>query len=73
MFDIANVEVADSCRGQGHFKAFLETVKDVCKRYDLDAIYVETVLTERFASHFRKHGWIETPGRPPSFFFVITC
>ena len=54
MFEIANVDNTGK-KGNGDFKAFLN---DVESRKPFDGIYIENVLTERFAKFFLNNGYI---------------
>lgn len=51
--DLATIEVAEECRGQGVFTRFLEEVEAM----SLAPIYVENVLDERFATFWLRRGY----------------
>ena len=69
-FDIANV----ACRhkGCGTFTEFLKSLGNL-NEHGFQAIYIEQVLSNRFAEYFRHLGWIETNqcGAIPSFFYFL--
>ncbi len=65
--DIANVHVF--LTGQGTFTRFLAEVIEI---NPFQVIYVENVLTNRFANWFRKNNWIEIPALAPSFYLIKT-
>jgi len=61
--DIANVEVATT--GKGTFTRFLEMAERLNPH---QAIFIENVMSERFANYFRRRGWGEMPTNPPCFY-----
>jgi hypothetical protein len=71
--DIASVNVFEP--GNGIFTKWLADTVDEASSRGVDAIYIENVLTERFANFFRKNGWIEKTNKTtsdlPSFFIVL--
>ena len=69
-FDIANISCG--CKGVGEFSAFLKSLS-VLKEFGFEALYVEQVLSNRFANYFRRLGWIETNqcGAIPSFYYFL--
>lgn len=68
--DIANVQV--SAPNNGIFTRWLEKAISLANRWEFDAVYVESVLTERFANYFRVRDWIETSHEPPCFFMILS-
>ena len=69
-FDIANVSCGH--KGCGEFNNFLQTLK-VLSNHGFQAIYIEQVLTNRFADYFRKLGAVEVQDLTsiPSFFYIL--
>lgn len=68
-FDVANVISHNS--GVGEFKHFFETLK-LLKEAGFAAIYIENVLSDRFANFFRKTGCVEMDLDPsPSFYYFL--
>ena len=69
-FDIANVSCGH--KGCGEFNNFLQTLK-VLSNHGFQAIYIEQVLTNRFADYFRKMGAVEVQDLTsiPSFFYIL--
>lgn len=68
-FDIANVVSHDN--GVGIFTQFFESLKEL-KEEGFEAIYIEQVLSERFADFFRKHGCVEiNVSSIPSFYYFL--
>jgi hypothetical protein len=60
VFDIANIETPEKKQGRGRFKQFLSEVETALEGTTYQAIYIENVLTVRFADYFRRTGWKET-------------
>lgn len=63
--DIANCTVYEP--GNGIFTQFLHAAKIM---NPWTAVYIENVLTDRFANFFRKHAWIECPGEGAPCFYL---
>ena len=58
--------------GKGIFSSALPGILDIVRDSDLDGIYVECVLTARFANFFRKNKWEELPCLgSPSFYLML--
>lgn len=70
-FDIANVRVSEEQRCQRIFTRWLDHVVSEARRLGYEAVYVENVLTDRFADYFRRAGWYETSHETPSFFLIF--
>jgi hypothetical protein len=75
VLDIANVSVRSAAQeGKGKFTKFFNEVL-LATQEGFDAIYIENVLTERFANFFRRQGWQESvPGEgdgPPCFYKLM--
>jgi hypothetical protein len=70
--DIASIEVSREQRGQGTFRDVLASAIETAQRNGIQAVYVENVLTDQFASFFRNAGWTEDSRYgPPSFHLRI--
>lgn len=69
-FDIANVTCGH--KGCGEFGNFLHALR-VLSEHGFQAIYIEQVLTNRFANYFRKIGAVEVQDLTsiPSFFYIL--
>ena len=67
--DIANVSA--DVRNRGTFTRWLSESIETATKAEFDAIYVESVLTERFANYFRRLNWIESSHEIPCFFLVL--
>lgn len=69
-FDIANVTCGH--KGCGEFGNFLHTLR-VLSEHGFQAIYIEQVLTNRFADYFRRLGAVEVQDLTsiPSFFYIL--
>lgn len=68
--DIANVQVSNP--NNGVFTRWLDKSINLAQKWEFDAVYVENVLTDRFADYFRRLGWIETSHTPPCFFMLLS-
>ena len=70
MLDIGSVEATNP--GCGKFKVLLPMILDKAFKAGRDGVYIENVITPRFASFFRKEGWTECDGYggPPSFYII---
>lgn len=64
--DLANITGYD--RGKGRFTPFLERIEKQAFDANFKAVFIENVVTERFADYFRKHGYEELPSLPPCFY-----
>lgn len=64
--DIGNATIFNT--GLGIFST--QFLPQAIKLNPWDAVYVENVLTDRFANYFRRLGWTEIPCLSPSFFLV---
>lgn len=72
-FDIANVNVAEAHRGSEIFTAWLESTESaLIGNAEFDAIYIESVLEQRFAEFFIRRGYLQlTSDIAPSFYALI--
>jgi hypothetical protein len=59
MIDIANVETPEKKQGKGRFKQNLAVITGEALTRGYDGIYIENVLSDRFAEYFRREKWIE--------------
>jgi hypothetical protein len=71
LLDIANVSVDTT--GQGTFRKMLIEAEEAARLHGLEGIRIENVMTDQFASFFRKAGWQEDrryfdDDEPPTFF-----
>lgn len=69
-FQIAKVLVLPKRQGRGVFTEYLDWLETEASKFDIRYIYVESVLSQRFADFFRKRGYTERPfGQGPSSFY----
>lgn len=59
VLDIANINTRERKQGKGLFKRFLTEAFVSAWGQGYEVVYVENVLTPRFADYFRRTGWIE--------------
>ena len=64
--DIATVDIDPKYQNKGYFKEFLA---EAMKLNPWPCIYIENVLTPRFADHFIKSGWTRDERYPSDFCF----
>jgi hypothetical protein len=79
--DIANVEIkVERFRGQLRFSQLVADLTVLGNNRGYQALYIENVLTERFARYFVSRGWFRTSGDatlgkgfngPPSFYKLL--
>jgi len=69
-FDIANVSCGH--KGCGIFSNIFETLEDLSS-YGFGAIYIEQVISDRFAEYFRRKNCkeVKSMGDIPSFFYFL--
>lgn len=68
--DIGNVQVARV--GHGTFSAWIALVEVLAREEGFEALYVESVLTRKFAAWFiERDRWIKSAERPPSFMLLL--
>ena len=66
-FDLANIQAKKP--GNGSWTRLIENVqKNPTIRKEFDFIFIENVLTERFAGWFRRNDWHEQMNLMPSFY-----
>ena len=71
-FDIANIHVDGDKQGEGIFSTWLSRTENDARRLGYQALHIENVLTDRFATHFKRDTrWIMTSHAVPSFFLVF--
>lgn len=68
-FDIANVTVNN--REQGVFTSWLGELQKIVLDAKFDAIFVESIMTERFEQYFIKRGWYRVPGIDRNFLLML--
>jgi hypothetical protein len=61
VLDIGNVNTMEKRQHKGLFKRFLAEAFISAWGQGYEAIYIENVLTPRFADYFRRNGWVEIP------------
>ena len=66
-FDIANVTVY--MRGVGTFSHWLKEVIELARERGFEAVFVESVINQRFVEYFRKLEWVEVEGPDRNFFY----
>lgn len=70
--DIASVTVEETKQGQGQFTLLLEAIEAAAAESQYPTVYVENVLTERFARFFGGRGYtriqLSADIVPPSFY-----
>ena len=71
--DIASVDVEAETQGKKRFTGILMTVEGLAIGSGFDGVFVENVLSERFADFFRKNDWREIGAETGvSSFFKVT-
>lgn len=72
-FDVANVSVDTSARGQGIFTNWLAMAESEASQYGLDGVYVENLLNLRLADWLARRGYKQT-GQPelPCFYLPVS-
>jgi hypothetical protein len=61
VLDLANVTVPERFRRIGLFSGILLDTMDQAKSVGYEYMYIENVMHEWFAEHFRKGGWTQEP------------
>lgn len=59
-FDIANVEVMETSRGNGRFTAWLDMAETMAEEEGFEAIYVENLLNRMLAGFLERRGYTKT-------------
>lgn len=67
--DLANVQIAPKYQGKGWFTKIV----NIClQEAPVDYIYIESVMTERFAAYLRRMGWKERAPESTCFYLPVT-
>ena len=72
-FDVASIGVPDNLRGKGIFTKWLEQVEKEIPSFEIEYVFVESILESRLIPFLGRHGYTEIPGsNPPSMYKQIT-
>jgi len=63
--DIGSVNIEEKYRGKGTFSSFLKKIEKI---NPYKVIYIENILNDNLAKHFKKIKWIEIKGIVSSFY-----